>query len=70
MLKHRREHFAKEYKCEECEYIGTLLKLKSHKKQHNNTLVYECILCKEHFNYRMALWWHKQRCKRSGSPEF
>ena len=63
MLKHCREHFAKEYKCEECEYIGTTLKLKSHKKQHNTTLVYECILCNECFNYRMALWRHKHRCK-------
>ena len=37
MHKHCHEHFAKEYKCEECEYTGTLLKLKSHKKQHDTT---------------------------------
>ena len=70
MLKHCCEHFAKEYKCEECEYTGTLLKLKSHKKQHDTTHVYECILCNERFNYRMALWWHSHRCKRSSSPEY
>ena len=37
MLKHCREHFAKEFKCEKCEYTGTLLKLKSHKN--NMTLL-------------------------------
>ena len=39
MLKHCREHFAKEYQCEDCDYIGTPLKLKSHKittQQHHN----------------------------------
>ena len=70
MLKHCRKHFAKEYQCEDCDYIGTPLKLKSHKKQHNSTIVYECILCKVHFKYRMALWHHKQRCRQSNSPEF
>ena len=70
MLKHHHEHFAKEYKCEECEFTGTLLKLKSHKKQHDTTIVYECVLCKECFNYRMALWWHNHRCKQSDSPDY
>ena len=38
MLKHCREHFTKEYQCEDCDYIGTPLKLKSHKEQHNSSI--------------------------------
>ena len=70
MLKHCREHFAKEYQCEDCDYIGTPLKLKAHKEQHNSNITYICILCKVHFKHRMSLWRHKQRCRRSNSPEF
>ena len=72
MLKHCREHFAKEIKCDKCDYTGTLLKLKSHtkKQQHDTTYALKCMLCNEWFQYRMALWRHTKRCKRSGSPEY
>ena len=70
MLKHCREHFAKEYQCEDCDYTGTQLKLKSHKKQHDSNMVYICTLCNIQYKYRMALWHHRQRCRRSNSPEY
>ena len=35
MLKHRKEHWAKESKCNKCEYTGTAPNLKAHIKQHN-----------------------------------
>ena len=70
MLKHCWEHSAKELKCDRCEYTGTLLNLKSHKKQHDTSCVIMCPLCNEKFKYRMALWRHTKTCRRSGSPEY
>ena len=70
MLKHCQEHSAKELKCERCEYTGTLLNLKSHKKQHDTSCVIMCPLCNEKFKYRMALWRHTKTCRRSGSLEY
>ena len=35
MLKHLRSHTAEEYPCEHCDYIGTIINLKAHQKQHN-----------------------------------
>ena len=70
MMKHRRSHTEKEYTCENCDYVGNSINLKAHQKQHNPKHIIICTLCKELFRHRMSLWRHKQRCRRSKSPEF
>ena len=46
MLKHRRSHTAKEYTCENCDYVGSSINLKAHQRQHNPKYIIICTLCK------------------------
>ena len=66
MLKHIKEHWAKEIQCNECEYTGTALNLKAHIRQHDPKFKSKCDTCQQTFVHRMSLWRHKKSCKRSG----
>ena len=70
MYRHYREHTAKIIACNKCEYTGTPLNLKEHKRQHYKRFNKICPLCKKSFNFRMELWHHKRYCYHSDSPEF
>ena len=70
MYRHLREHTAETLECNKCDYIGTALNLKEHKRQHYNKFKKICPLCNESFKFRMELWHHKQHCHRSNSPEY
>ena len=56
MYRHYREHTATTIACKKCAYTGTPLNLKEHERQHFNRFNKICPLCKQSFNFRMALW--------------
>ena len=70
MYRHYREHTAKKITCRKCTYTGTLLNLKEHERQHYKKFRKICTLCKQSFNFRMALWQHKKCCYHSDSPDY
>ena len=70
MYRHLREHTAKILECNKCDYMGTTLNLKEHKRQHYNKFKKFCPLCNRSFKFRMELWCHKQHCHRSNSPKY
>ena len=70
MLKHKREHTTKEEKCQLCAYTGTKTNLKAHRQKHYKMNHLKCPLCQSIFIHRMSLWRHRQRCRRSASPDY
>ena len=70
MYRNLREHTAETLECNKCDYSGTALNLKEHRRQHYKKFKKICPLCKKTFNFRMELWRHKQHCHRSDSPEY
>ena len=70
MYRHLREHTAEILECNKCDYTGTMLNLKEHKRQHYNKFKKFCPLCNRSFKFRIELWRHKQHCRRSDSPEY
>ena len=70
MLKHLRSHTAEELSCADCDYVGNIINLKAHQKQHNPKYDIKCTLCKESFKHRMSHWQHKLICRQSNSPDY
>lgn len=69
-FKHQCEHMAAIESCDKCDYTGTKLKLKEHKKQHIRKYNITCPYCLQTFIFRMAYWHHKKRCRHSDSPDY
>ena len=65
MLKHRKEHWAKEIQCNHCNYTGTALNLKAHTRQHNPDHKSKCDSCQQTFVHHMSLWRHKKSVKQT-----
>ena len=71
MFKHQCEHTATIETCDKCDYTGTELKLKEHKKQHNRKYNITCPYCLQTFVLQNGiLVHHKKRCHRSDSPDY